>query len=200
MHYLAGIIISLFVVLHLFNHVCSLAGAAQHIATMEKLRPIYRNTYSETLLVLAVLVQITSGLMLYINKRNSALTRVDKWQQRTGLYLSVFFVIHVGAVLVGRHVLHLDTNLYFGVAGINTFPFNLFFIPYYALGILSFFGHLACLHYKKMTHTLLGFTPVGQSKAIIFFGIVITVILFYGLTNRFEGFQIPTEYGILIGK
>jgi hypothetical protein len=40
--------------------------------------------------------------------------------------MALFLIIHVSAVLTGRFILHLDTNFYFGVAGINNFPFSLF--------------------------------------------------------------------------
>jgi len=96
--------------------------------------------------------------------------------------------------------LHLDTNFYFGAAGLNSFPFNLFFIPYYGLAVLSFFGHIASIHSKKMKQTVLGVTPNKQSIAILSFGILITILIFYGLTNHFNGVAIPKEYEILIGK
>ena len=116
------------------------------------------------------------------------------------LIISIFFVIHLTVVLGGRFYLHLDTNFYFGVAGLNTFPFNLFFIPYYGLAIFSFFGHIASIHNKKMKQNILGLSPIGQSKLILAIGTALTILIFYGLTNHFNGVQIPTEYNVLIGK
>ena len=109
-------------------------------------------------------------------------------------------MIHLSAVLVGRYFLSLDTNFYFGVAGLNSFPLNLFFIPYYGLAILSFFGHIAAIHNKKMKYKILHLTPEQQSKTILILGIFVTLIIFYGLTNHFKGVTIPAEYKILIGK
>ena len=116
------------------------------------------------------------------------------------LFLAVFFIIHLTAVLVGRAFLNLDTNFYFGVAGLNNFPTNLFFMPYYALAIISFFGHIAAIHNKKMKQNILGLTPNGQSKIILTLGVCLTIVIFYGLTNRFQGVEIPIEYNVLIGK
>ncbi|MFN9998994.1 MAG: hypothetical protein ACK52X_05155, partial [bacterium] len=104
------------------------------------------------------------------------------------------------AVLGGRLFLHLDTNFYFGVAGLNSFPFSLFFIPYYGLAILSFFGHIASIHSKKMKQIIFGLSPNKQSIIILIFGLLLTIVIFYGLTNHFNGFIIPSEYNILIGK
>lgn len=199
-HYLSGVILSVFVGLHLFNHVCSVFGAIKHIEIMDALRMVYRNIFIEILLLSAVLVQIISGLRLFVGSRKNAKTRFEQLQIYSGLYLSFFLIIHLSAVLAGRFILKLDTNFYFGVAGLNTFPFNLFFIPYYGFAILAFWGHIAAIHNKKMTQHILGLSPNQQSLVILFFAFVSTCIIFYGLTNRFKGIEIPKAYEVLVGK
>jgi len=167
---------------------------------MTNLRHFYRNIFVESILMSAVIVQIISGLKLFQSNRKIPTSNFDKLQIWTGLYLAIFFVIHLAAVFGGRFFLHLDTNFYFGVAGLNTFPFNLFFIPYYGLAIFSFFAHIAAVHNKKMKQSIFGFTPGVQSKMILFLGICLTVLIFYGLTNHFNGIKIPAKYNVLIGK
>lgn len=200
LHYISGLIITIFVGLHLFNHLISIFGADVHIRTMSTLRVFYRNIYIETILLCAVVLQIISGLKLFKTNIKLAISKFDKMQIWTGLYLAIFFVIHLSAVLTGRLFLHLDTNFYFGVAGLNTFPFNLFFIPYYGLAIISFFGHIASIHSKKMKQTILKITPDKQAMAIFTFGFVLTIVIFYGLTDHFKGVAIPAKYEALIGK
>jgi hypothetical protein len=199
-HHLSGLTITVFVGAHLVNHCFSIFGAYKHIEIMTALRPFYRNILSETILILAVTIQIYSGLKLFKTSRKSAKTFFEKLHVWTGLYLAGFFVIHLSAVLVGRLLLYLDTNFYFGVAGLNSFPTNLFFIPYYGLAIISFFGHIAAIHSKKMKRDILSLTPTGQSKFILAFGLALTLVIFYGLTNHFQGVKIPAEYNVLIGK
>lgn len=199
-HLISGSIITVFVGLHVFNHFISIYGIERHIELMHTLRLFYRNPFVEIILLSAVLVQIISGIKLFKTNRKTAVAFFDKLHIWSGLYLAVFFIIHISAVLVGRFLLHLDTNFYFGAAGINTFPFNIFFIPYYALAILSFFAHLASIHSKKMKQTLAGLTPSKQALLILAFGCMLTVVLFYGLTNHFNGVSIPKEYDVLIGK
>ncbi|NBB22379.1 hypothetical protein GVN20_23700 [Runella sp. CRIBMP] len=199
-HYISGLTITLFVGLHLFNHSLSVWGAEKHIEMMNTLRLFYRNLFVETILLLAVFTQIVSGLKLFKTNRKTAVSYFEKLQIWTGLYLAFFFIIHLSAVLGGRHVLQLDTNFYFGVAGLNAFPFNLFFVPYYGLAILSFFGHVAAIHNKKMKKSVLGLTPNQQSALIVALGFILTIFIFYGLTNHFNGVTIPKEYEVLIGK
>jgi hypothetical protein len=200
LHYVSGLIIATFVTFHLLNHLSALYGPEQHIATMNSLRVVYRNPVVEVVLLGAVLVQIVSGWRLFRSTRRTDTTFFQKLHRWTGLYLAGFFLIHLGAVLGGRLVLHLDTNFYFGVAGLNTFPFNLFFVPYYGLAILSFFGHLAAIHHQKMTRTVAGLSPAAQAVGILWVGAVVTVVILYGLTNGFRGVPIPAAYGVLVGR
>jgi len=197
-HFYSGVTIALFVVLHLANHAFSLIGIEKHVEVMIQLRKIYRNVFAETLLLCAVGVQIFSGIQLYRSRFKIVKGLYEKLQLWSGLYLAMFFVIHLSAVMVGRFLFKLDTNFYFGAAGLNHFPFNVFFIPYYSFAIFSFFAHVASIHYRKMKERNRDATM--QSMLIIIVGVVTVFFLMYGLTNKFNGIEIPSEYGILIGK
>jgi hypothetical protein len=167
---------------------------------MNDLRVVYRNIIAETILLLAVVIQIISGIKLFLKKRKNVIDFFEKLQIWTGLYLAFFLLIHLSAVFSGRLILNLDTNFYFGVAGLNTFPFNLFFIPYYGLAIISFFGHISAVHSKKMKNKILRIEPNKQSYIILIIGIILTLVILYGLTNGFNGVEIPKEYDIMTGK
>jgi len=199
-HYLSGFTITIFVGLHLFNHIYSLFGADVHIELMNDLRVVYRNVITETILLFAVAIQITSGIRLFIKKRKMKSNPFGKLQIWTGLYLGIFLLIHLSAVFLGRLFLNLDTNFYFGVAGLNTFPLNLFFIPYYTFAIISFFGHISAVHSKKMKTNILGIQPKKQSYIILISGVILSLLIIYGLTNSFRGVEIPKEYKIMTGK
>lgn len=96
--------------------------------------------------------------------------------------------------MVGRHIQKVDTNIYFGITGLNTFPFLLFFVPYYYMAILAFFGHLAAVHARKIKINLIGLNPENQAKIILLIGAIVTFLIMYGLTNQFNGVEIPTNY------
>lgn len=198
LHYYSAIIITAFIVLHLVNHAASLISIDTHIELMNQLRKVYRHPVAECLLIIAVLFQIFSGIRLFLIKRKTAKEFFERLQLWSGLYLAFFFMIHLSAIFAGRYLLILDTNFYFGAAGLNHFPFNLFFIPYYSLAVFSFFAHIASVHYKKMKNR--NVDASNQSKLIIAFGVVIVFLLIYGLTNHFKGVKVPDEYGVLIGK
>ncbi|HAA12536.1 MAG TPA: hypothetical protein DCE41_12905 [Cytophagales bacterium] len=200
LHYISGILLALFSAAHLFNHLCSMAGPESHITLMNNLRKVYRNPVIETLLLLAVGVQIMSGLQLFRKQRKATLSPFQKLQVWSGLYLAMFLLVHVGAVLAGRLVFQLDTNVYFAAVGMNTFPFNLFFLPYYTLAILAIFCHLAAVHAQKMKRTLLGLSPIRQGQLMVVLGGLMAGCILYGFTGGFQGMETPTEYGVMVGK
>ncbi len=199
-HYISGTVISTFILLHLCNHLWSLAGIEAHIALMEQLRLVYRNVFIESIIVSAVLVQVVSGIKLFLNRNKGVSTPFKKIQLWSGLYLAFFFLVHLSAVFMGRLVMQLDTNLYFGAAGLNNFPLNLFFIPYYVLAIVSFFGHLSALHHYKMKHSILGLSTKNQSYVIIAIGVGTATAVLIGLTNGFKGIELPAVYEVLLGR
>lgn len=193
-HYYSGLVLTLFISAHLFNHLIGVFGESCHIEVMDQLRVVYRNRIIESLLLLVVGIQVITGIKLYVAKRKVASSFFEKIHIWSGLYLAFFLLFHVSAVLIGRKVFGLDTNIYFSGAGLNIFPYFFFFIPYYTLAILSFFGHIAAIHSLKMKYPLLGWSPNQQSKLILLLGFVTVVFIFYSQTNGFSGLEIPAPY------
>ncbi len=193
---MSGIFLSCFVGIHLFNHLCSLWGADAHLTIMTQLRKVYRNPFVETVLLAAVAIQITSGLRLLFSKQKNEWIGYAKWQALSGFYLAIFLLIHIVAVFIGRFILQLDTNIYFGAAGLNSFPANLFFIPYYSLAIAAFFIHLAAIHAQRMHKNIGGQSVSMQTKLLVAIGGLIAVAVVYGMTNGFRGLSLPATYNI----
>lgn len=198
-HFITGIILSIFVGFHLINHLVSLWGASTHIEWMNFFRKIYRHPVIETIVFAAVICQIFSGIAQL--KKNKKLEKklFPLLQIYAGLYLAFFLLIHVSAVIIARYYFQIDTNFYFGAAGLNLFPFNLFFIPYYSLAIWAFFAHLAAVHAIKMPYKVFGITPYQQSVVLLIIGLGGTLLILLGMTNFFQGIQLPETYRQLFG-
>lgn len=194
LHYFAGIFILLFTITHLFNHLLSLISIQLHLDFMQQFRLLYRNVLIEFLLFLAISLQIFSGIKLFFFKRKIVQGFFEKLQLWSGLYLAFFFIMHISAILAGRFILKIDTNFYYGVAGLNTFPHLIFFIPYYGLAIFSFFGHLGSIHVQKMKSNVIGLSPKQQAYFILVIGIIITLLILYEATNNV---MIPKNYKLM---
>lgn len=198
-HYISGGLLLIFIMAHLTNHLVSLIGVKEHIALMSTLRKFYYNPLIEAPLLILFFSQIITGIRLTLRKRGVKLTAWEKLQILSGLYLVFFLIVHISAVLIGRYILKLDTNIYFAMAGLNTFPYNLFFIPYYFFASFSLFSHIAAIHIKK-TKDILIFTKSVQSLFILVVGLIISCLIIYGYTDGLKGKKFPQEYNILIGK
>ncbi len=184
LHYASGITLSLFIAIHLFNHLTALWGPDMHIQFMDKLRMLYRNVLVEGILLLCVLFQIVTGLTLVFTKKAQSLA--EKIQIYSGFYLSFFLIVHVSAVLFGRYT-GLDTNFYFASTGMNYSPFLFFFIPYYFLAVVSISLHVSALHYIKTGSRT-------QAYGIAIIGIITSVLIILAFTNYFKGQASPQQY------
>jgi putative ABC transport system permease protein len=167
LHALSAVLIAAFACLHIVNHLVGLSGVAQHIAFMEVARSVYRFPAVEPALLSCVAFQIVSGLTFVVRGWKQRNGFVPWLQAISGAYLSFFLVIHVGAVLFGRGVLHLNTNFYFAAAGFHVAPFQFFFAPYYFFAVVALFTHLGCAAYwhsqsrTRLARTLVVALPLG---------------------------------------
>lgn len=188
LHYFSGVTLCFFIFAHFANHLSIFFGKETYFQIMDSLRVIYRNPIAESLLLIAVGIQIFTGISLFKKLRTqSEKSFVEKYQILSGLYLAFFLMLHVSAVLSGRIIFGLDTNFYFGAAGLNIFPLFFFFVPYYFLAIASIFTHIACIHFKKTGSSF-------QSKIIFGAGLFLGALIVFGMTGQFQGFEIPVEY------
>ncbi|WP_460675440.1 hypothetical protein [Hymenobacter coalescens] len=152
-------------------------------------------------MLLAVAGQILTGLRLYRASRGQPQRALaPRIQVFSGLYLAFFLLVHTGAVLAGRTLLGLDTNLYFAAAGINTFPFSLFFVPYYLLAVTAVFLHVASLHYQKGVSRWGEASARRQAVGVGAVGLLAGLLMLYAMTNRLQGLPIPPDYLRALGN
>nr|WP_295929490.1 hypothetical protein [uncultured Dyadobacter sp.] len=192
LHRISGILIAVFLLLHLTNHLFALGGPAMHITVMKYARLVYRFPPVEALLLASVAFQIASGLRLVAGKgfRNQPLyIRAQTW---SGIYLALFLINHVAAVMMARYNWHVETDFYFASGVAVHYPEKLFFIPYYTLSVLCVFLHLACAHYARRKELSQisgsGSVPIRfQREAVLIFGtgIIVTFLILGSITGLF---------------
>lgn len=193
LHGFSALFLALYALVHLTNHLVGMAGAEAHIAFMQSFRSVYRIPAVEVLLLGAVAVQIYSGLTFVIRGWRQRRGVMPWLQAGSGAYLAFFLLNHVGAILFGRLVLHLDTNFYFAAAGFYVSPFQFFFAPYYFLAVLALFTHLGCALYwqlqaRSQTARVLA---VALPAAV---GLIVSMLIVLSLAGLFHAVQVPAEY------
>lgn len=190
LHRISGIVIAAFLVLHLINHLFALGGPALHITVMKCFRMVYRFPPVEVLLLLCVTIQIISGLRLVFAKGFRRRPFYAIAQALSGIYLSLFLINHVRAVLLARYEWHVETDFYFASGVAVHYPEKLFFIPYYTFSVLCAFTHIACAHYAGRVELAGVSAPSydGFKKEALWIlgaGVVVTALIMGSFTGLF---------------
>ncbi len=189
LHRISGIVIAAFLVLHLSNHLFALGGPALHITVMKYFRIVYRFPPMEVLLLLCVAFQIISGLGLVFTKGFRRLPTYVIAQVVSGIYLSLFLINHVRAVLLARYEWNVETDFYFASGVAVRYPEKLFFIPYYTFSVLCAFTHIACAHYARRTELATVPDAGGRFRREAFWilgaGVVVTALIMGSFTGLF---------------
>lgn len=193
LHRAGAIVVGIYVLVHLVNHLMALGGIERHIAFMQAARKITRIPAVEALLLAAVAVQAGSGLRLLWRRRGQRRLLLDRLQALSGAYLAFFLAVHVVSVLFGRAVLHLDTNFYFAAAGLQVNPYPLFFVPYYGLAVAALFVHLACAA-RRMAGGLARGARDRLAWAGIALGAVAAVLIVASFSGAFYPVDLPPAY------
>lgn len=193
LHRISALLISLYVLFHLANHLVALAGVEAHIDTMRSFRQIYRATLVEPLLLACVLFQVASGITFILRRRGQRRGFFDRAQAISGGYLAFFLLFHVGAVLYGRSQ-GLDTNFNFAAATLNLGAFAIFFAPYYTLAVVAYFTHLAC----GLRWLLRARFPVATlnraAASLMALGLLLGLTIVATFSGAFYPVQIPADY------
>jgi hypothetical protein len=193
LHAVSAILVAAFLGLHMTNHLAGLAGVATHIAFMEAARSVYRLYLVEIALLGAIGFQIASGFTLVIRAWKERRGLVPWLQAFSGLYLILFLLIHVGAIMYGRGILGLDTNFRYAAAGFHVPPWQWFFAPYYFLAVASLFTHIGCAVYWYLSASR---PIVGRNALIVFvaFGVGAGLMIDLSLAGMLYPVDIPAAY------
>lgn len=197
LHRISALLIGLFVFFHLLNHLYILGGIQLHIDVMDAFRLVYRNIIAESVLLLCVFFQACSGVYFVWKRKGQRSGFLEKAQAISGLYLAFFFINHVGSVFFGRFIVEVDTNIYFGIAGFYTSPFQFYFIPYYFLSVVALFVHLASAFNWLGRNSIQQTLRENLSYLIIVVGVALSTILILSFNGVFYEILIPQEYSLM---
>lgn len=194
LHRVSAIVIALYVMIHLANHLIALHGIQSHIAFMNDFRRVYRIPAVEILLVICFVYQLGSGIYFIARRWGNRRGLFERLQAISGVYMAFFILVHVSSVLYGRLVLDQDTNFFFAAAGLHVTSTKTFFIPYYTLAVTAFFVHIACaFHYLGQTY-ITQKTRNRVGYIVIAGGAILAVIIVATFGGSFYHIEIPQEY------
>lgn len=187
-HRINALLLSIFISVHLINHLTIIGGVETHLAVMKILRVFYRPLAVETMLYFLFGSQIIIGFIMTF-KRGYPNTQWVWAQYISGIILAFFLLQHLGAALLTRVFNpEIDTNVYWAAAVVSREPFVWYFAPYYTLGILSLFVHVAAALGKRTQFK-------AYSNWIVAAGVLVAVIVIPSLMGWYAGpIDLPMEH------
>jgi len=187
-HRVLALILGLFLVTHIGVHLFALGGPNAHHKALGAIQWIYRNPVIEPLLILAIILQVYTGIRFVLRRCRETQNPFWAWAQIiSGLYLAMFFLLHTSAALSVRHIFDLDTNFYWVAGTVLTEPLLWGFRPYYFFGILSVFTHLAAVLYFRLEKPLL-------PMLLMALGVVLGLIIVAAVSGLFFHIDLPQNY------
>lgn len=145
-HGVSALILVVYVVFHLTNHLLAWKGEVAHAAFMNVGRRVYRSDIGEPVLVAAMLFQIFSGLVLAWRWSAVRSGFFRTFQIASGFYLAVYIAGHMNSVFVyARAYLGIPTGWDFATGAPNGLihdGWSVRLIPHYALAVFFVIAHL----------------------------------------------------------
>ena len=182
-----------FLAAHLVNHLALVFGQATHIQLMDQLRVLYRFPILEALLIWVIARQVWAGIKQmrrFGPLKSKGRYRVLVW---SSLNLIFFLIIYLSAVAGGRWVLGLDTNIFFGGAGINVWPYALIFHTYYFLAAFCVLAHLGTVIWLRQRAAAPIFADQFY-KGSLALGLIVAVLINLSLSGVLSDIVIPEAY------
>jgi len=144
-HRCNAMLLGLFIAAHLANHLAGLGGVDRYNALQQTLRTVYRHPLLEPVLLAAVTVQLVLGGALVFARYRAGGARCfwSRLQVGSGVVLLLFMLQHLFSLAMARLYFGLDTDFYWPASVMSGPWFIYYFAPYYVLGVLSLFAHVA---------------------------------------------------------
>jgi hypothetical protein len=159
-HGVSALILCIYILFHLGNHLMGLIGPAEHESIMDLGRKVYRAKFIEPVLILLFLFQVFSGLRLAWSWSSARQDIFRTFQIASGIYLSIFILGHMNSVFIyARTYLDVPTGWNFATGaptGLIHDSWNIRLLPHYGLGVFFVLSHLASgLRVVLKTHGLM---------------------------------------------
>lgn len=173
LHRWSAMVIVLFAALHFASHLSAAFSLALNSRVVDTARLVYKQPPVEALLLLALPIQIGTGLWLFRVARDRAPSRWDRLQLASGLYLAVFLAAHATATAI----LFRDINFRAASGGRSGLFGDPSFLAYYVLGPLAVFAHVACGARSLMLRRLGPVRAERLAAGVLGLGTAVTLVI-----------------------
>lgn len=195
LHRLLSVVVCLFIVPHLLGHLAGLAGQDSFDRLQALLRPVYRNTVVEPLLLAALGVQTALGLRLAWRRwRKGARGLLPRLQFWSGLTLAVFVSQHLVALAALRWGAGLDSTYWWPASVASQWPLALYFWPYYFFGVWAFACHAGIGGYLALHRAAMPEAAQRVLWGAVLGGGLLSALILLGLSGLIHPVDLPDEW------
>ncbi len=184
-HRFSATVLGLFVMSHLAVHLSAILGVDTHIVSLNLVQSAYRSMVGETVLVIAILIQVATGA------RRLRFQGIDGWarlQVISGCYLLFFLLLHTSAALYTHHIFNLETDFYWAAGSLHFTPIKYGFAIYYFAAVLAFFTHMAAaIHFGWNS------APTALKGGLVISGAVVGGLIVCAFAGVFYPIEISPE-------
>jgi hypothetical protein len=180
----ASIILLLFVLPHIVNHLVGFWSGAAHIELMKAIRYVYRDDIFQAILLGLIGFQILSGTALLRRRLTMPSDFLGTVQTMCGAYVGVYFLAHMTAVFAARYagtdtnwnwLTNNDTSMLVSLSSLRL-------IAHYWVGPIAIITHLACgLRMILLQREVSPAIAARLVPAFMTFGIVISSVILVAL-------------------
>lgn len=180
----ALLILLLFILPHLGNHLTGIVSGAAHIAVMKVVRLDYRGRLVEPVLLALICFQIVSGFVLARHKLDRPSDFFGTLQSLTGIYVGIYLLGHMIAAFAARGE-GTDTNWNWLTDNDHGLLFHLgsfSLVGHYWVGPIAIIAHLACG--LRVVMTAHGFSKTIASRLamlVVALGVIASSTILAGL-------------------
>ena len=178
-HGYSAMLIAVFALTHIANHSLGIISLSTHATVLHALRAVYREQVIETLLVLAVLGQVSTGSVMVWKSYLRSGTPIRNMQILSGLFLAFFFLSHLSAVYHTRQR-GIDTDFAWAVsgpAGLLGVNGSAALVPLYTLSVLMIFIHLASQMRRRLPRVVSDRVAQNAFYGVLALGGVATLVI-----------------------
>lgn len=154
----ALLILLIYLVPHITNHLSALWNLDVNLWVMEILRQWYRANFVEPVVIILFYCQIFTGLTLWRSRTAHQSDIFGTLQTASGTYLSIFIFSHTIAVFLLARANGVDTTFRWAAGeptGLLGDGWSVRLIPHYFFAVWMLFTHLACgLRFRLLDHQI----------------------------------------------
>jgi len=144
LHRASALMLSVFVLAHIGNHVAGLFGLEVYFRYLTAVRQVYRHPIGEPILIGLIIIQMNTGLAITVSafQRRERRKLLSWIEIIAGWLFFLFITIHLASIALTRYYFEMETDFLWVATMMRSSPLQPFVIAFHFLGIVVVTTHM----------------------------------------------------------